>query len=600
MKLVACVVICLIGLYFLPTIRGDCYMHTPRGSNNRLNGTGTNRNNNNRLFNTQNNAKGGYVWGPKMTYIAGSQLTIEWTQQHGNGKNPKVWTNVVIQYMCNDDSVDMVRDGVVTTSPPDDQATYNEMVDITDSDTGQTLNVHKYGMHEPYWYYQDCKARERNRGLFLADQNLNNKNTARFTRQQPGGGRNGFECPEERDYYPYWHPTPWRDIALLTHDTSRCSYYRRKTQNKRSVGYCSDNRFNNKGDCQAAKASWKKRSALGGDFYCGLMSWSRDNHLGNTKTGHPHFFNWTIPDRSGDNCVLRMRYNISTADFDPWNTYADKNGANSPVVDDPTIQWKTDANPPINLTLALDTTQFGRTFQDRTHAFRIRKRPSRIGALDRIFNLNVRGKRGNIVQVYPAVEYDFVPNRFHVKRGDWVHAQWTGGDRNPAGNDGEGTNQTDRSNLILIPNLNTNLPRKFSSSKQFFGSSDRQRTAYLDQTACDDYATLLANNGGNQGQVDQDVRNCFKLNSAGRYFDLGAEHVGKEGVYAFMSSRNNNFTNRSQKNSIIVNPFLPIWAILLLSAAAAMCLGAVVVSGLAFYGSTHPHSQLGRVWTAII
>lgn len=118
------------------------------------------------------------------------------------------------------------------------------------------------GLHEPYDWYDACYTRERNQGqecvalkstplmfslsvgLFTADQNLhrnrNGVSSAIYTRQNANGNRRGYECPEERDYYPYWHPTPWRDIAVLADNASLCDWYKSESNNRVPRGMCQE------------------------------------------------------------------------------------------------------------------------------------------------------------------------------------------------------------------------------------------------------------------------------------------------------------------------------------------------------------------------
>lgn len=571
----------LFGL-LVSYVLSDCYLHNPRGSNNRLNETGTNRDNNNRMCDTQNNAKGGYCINPEegepMHFYVGSLLTIEWTSQHGCGGNGNVHCNVVIQYMCGSD----VRDGTTTQTIPDNKDEYNKK-----DENGTYI----YGMHEDYQYYQDCKTRERNKGLFIADQDLNNRESATHTRQNNNGNRNGFECPEERDYYPYWHPTPWKDIAVLVDpaDTDRCDFYKSESQNVKEKNYCDNPRFNNEKSCSAGGGKWKKKDPW--DLpapACLALDWSRDNHLGNPAgSGVTASYNWTVFDDPGKWCVLRIRYNISSGDYDGWDTFSEKNGAASPVTDDPYVKFGDK-----NLSLAIDTSQFGRTFQDRSHVFEIRKRPSDIGPLARIWNLNVRGKRGNIVQTYPATEYDFVPNHLQVRPGDYIHFQWTGCDKNPQGNDGEGTRGTDRSNLVEMKGLDKNYPVSLGDQTFFDSEDEAYKFAHLNQKGCKSLKELLEENNNNQDDVDRDPENCMKLNAASPYFNGGLVPVNKTGNFYFMSSRNNNFTNRSQKVTIESVPFLPVWGVVVVVFGGAVFLGSVGTLGAMIYAKSHPQSAV--------
>lgn len=266
----------------------DLYMHNPRGSNNKLNEVSNNARNQNRLFDSQNNAAGGYQVGDdckpvcsnaanqynksapgagkgQMYYYEGSRLTIEWTNQHGCGDAQKnVRCNIVLQYMCND-SAPALRDGSTTDRVPDTQAGYED---------------EQYGVHENLTWYENCKARSRNKGLYTADQNLNgNRVRAINTRQNPNGNRRGLECPEERDYYPYWHPTPWRDIAVLTDDMALCPLFESESQNVLDKGMCCNRTVYEAqgGECVQQKGDPEERNGAGANNFAACENADNEN-----------------------------------------------------------------------------------------------------------------------------------------------------------------------------------------------------------------------------------------------------------------------------------------------------------------------------------
>jgi len=776
----------------------DVYMHNPRGSNDRNCERNANRNNGNRLFDSQNNAAGGYACpravgnevvqnedgiasfgafaqDKKIYYYEGSVLPIEWTNQHGCGPNSKVNCEIIIQYMCEDTADPQVnnfwpwserkwgpnaanagtkvgaqawRSNTNIASPRDgiprdaNDAATDTIPNNVDSAIPNTVETRRFGMHENKDHYDRCEHTERNKGLYTADQRMR-RNDQRATRQNPNGNRNGYECPEERDYYPWWHPSPWIDIAVLSNEgpdepctsvvesngdyvcrnennvaissghTQRCAYYLSNSQNKHGKGFCDANAdgtvtdktnsqawnqrkwYNNRDDCEAAGFTWKEISHsdnLNGIDYpvCGQTSFSRVNHLGNAadddnidsqnyyadggktylpESNNANRFVWTIPDipsikngveyfdagmeESYKSCTLRLRYNISTSDFPQWpeeameanhgwadkmvnfknNTKKNEDDPATPLIQDPYIFTGVGDSPAKGkqfVSLAVNTNQYGRTFQDRSYKFAIKPRPSTESCDNpndntdcrnadspkilspnnnqKIFNLNVRGKRGNIVQTYPSVEYDFVPNRLKLDQNNYIHFQWTGSDYNPRRgcNNGEGgppdpndfvsaanankNSRADRSNIIFMNTMAENVPMDMLGVTDVENADDDtaiatimpnvpcgsgntaekedcyrqiQRLSYLNQQS--DGGSLTLRRGldclteqeldeiKNKNERENHPLNCAKLNAKPYpYFDGGLMKMTQAGKYAYFSSRNNNFSNRDQTGIMCV------------------------------------------------
>eukprot|EP00931_Biecheleriopsis_adriatica_P038083 TRINITY_DN2183_c0_g1_i1.p1 TRINITY_DN2183_c0_g1~~TRINITY_DN2183_c0_g1_i1.p1 ORF type:complete len:1371 (+),score=250.20 TRINITY_DN2183_c0_g1_i1:134-4114(+) len=591
------------------------YLNSPRGSNNKLREQSNNVQNANRLFDSQNNAASGYQIGDDckpackdennnydvskegatkgtMKFYQGSELYIDWYLQHGCGVGQlNLRCQIILQYMCESENPNL-RDGTGQDNAGGDDE------DPTEEETAEI----ERGYHETLDYYQACYARERNKGLFTADQQIDDNGGATSTRQNPNGNgrrrgnqRHGLECPEERDYFPYWHPSPWHDIAVFTDEPQkRCEYYRAESQNVQAKGFCSIPAYNNPEACRGNGGEWQEQSAWKEPPpECVGSINSRDNHNGNVRNGHPQYHLWKIPSSVEGRCVIRIRYNISTGDFelgsqanpeeegaefsgtkaDPFfmdRKFNDPNPNNrrrtifqgrpeAPLVlaQDPVADWLKLGDNSLDksrlLQLQVNTNQFGRTFEDRSHTFIVMQRPPEIGDR-RIVNYNVRGRRGNIVQTYPSVEYDFVPQDLVVEEGTLLHFQWTGSDANNNNNAGNGRAGTDRSNLVQVASRGETVPLPIEQHTLLFDATQNpndedgrrlvDRFAFLDQ----DKIVTCDPDENNQNAEN----NCKQLNGASAYFDGGLVEMKHVGTHHVVSTRNNDFSNRSQKATIKV------------------------------------------------
>ena len=213
--------------------------------------------------------------------------------------------------------------------------------------------------------------------------------------------------------------------------------------------------------------------------------------------------------------------------------------------------------------------------------FYIKPEPEESKWYNEIYNLNVRGKRGNIVDAYPAVEYDFTwPDVGTFLVGDFIHFQWTGSDAHPRGNAGNGRDMTDRSNFVQMAKPGVNYPLSFfyDESDDALGDDDKSKVYDLDEYATyngqqyeesmfsdPEVVAKLAFLGQkrethgceyentNQNNFDDHLDNCGLLNAVPAYFDGGLVELTKTGTFHFMSTRNNQFTNRGQKATLHVS-----------------------------------------------
>jgi len=705
----------------LVALNGDCYLHYFRGSNNRLNEASANRNNANRLFDSQNNNRGGYNccdmdpengfdandWMADATemydwrhlydagtlekqyeevYFVGSEVSVTWTNQHGTG-NKKLLSEMILQFGCDtferqedadDDGfgpegaigdidefgngdecnnacknrlrrmrkhglrMELVNGG--NTNTPDDP---NNSDDIPGTYTDN--NDNDRGRHESEEFYRLCEERSQQYGLFHADQNLQG-DAQIYTRQNPAGTRRGLECPEERDYYPWWHPTPWHDIAVITPSMERCqNHIAPNSQNvMEKCGCVNPGDGDNVGDwfpdgdyvaenlnattCDDEGGDWDCFSWNAAEPECVDSYWTKVNYLGNadgtTRGGKQAHYDWTLPtwdslvnehycwpygydiDNSGDttldsaqndvNCVrmvFRIRYNMSTMEYDPFTTnsthdYEPDEGILSPIEENPEVDVGFYVQ---GLQLAINTAQTGRTFQDRSHTFLVCQPPTEAAfATKSIINVNVRGKRGNIVQTFPATEYDFEPQHVEVdgSSGQCFHFQWCGSNThnngNPGGDgqtgdDGEGRGGSDRSNLVQSFKMDESYPvtyDKLDDSESFFtdyvncyhpfsdpdtaiSDTDAQLVlgtagfykseAYLTEF-CEGDEGETADAGENRAQcvVDELLNNVSGAFRAGLICCL-KDNIGvTEKEFSFLSTRNNNFSNRAQKWKFVI------------------------------------------------
>lgn len=568
---------------------GAIQLHNPPGSSNRNREQSLSSTNGARLFDSQTDPAAGYPWrgdptltaGDPLTYYQGSVIRVEWTlSKPVHERN----SDIILQAAC-EEQMPGLRDGypqgpmenIVPTNPGYTRRSYlsnnqdgtDEITLLSEVLTASSLSAFteatnrfylngsdhggdigsEYGMHESHLDYYACTRTERNKGLYTGD--YSGKDDARGTRANPSGSRSGLECPEERDYYPYWRTVPWGDIAIIV-DGDRCPYYLRESHNVKSRYECQGvygigETPIEESKCISTGGSWVEIPPLTGRAPdCIYYDRTRDNDL---SSGNAVFHeDVTIPDWMEGSCVFRVRHNISTPGFE--NLDAKHNNMNCTfngceelrrLLATDGLQLSFTSIP-----LALDVAQPKFPFEvheDRSFVFKVAKRPPEIPTTARILNLNYRGMRADSVRSYPSLTYSFVPQHLHVHKDDYLHIQFHGSNFNAANMQHQGWQHSDRTNLIQTEARGSFVPRDPLSSTvaAFFPDTVAGKLAEVGMNTSNCVSFDPSDAAG-----QQDGRNCAVLNAAPPRFEMAPFQVTDQplGDYHFMSTRDSQLTER--------------------------------------------------------
>jgi len=194
-----------------------------------------------------------------------------------------------------------------------------------------------------------------------------------------------------------------------------------------------------------------------------------------------------------------------------------------------------------------------------------------------------------------------MPEELHLRNGDYLHVEISGSDTNPNNNDGQGRQGTDRSNICPMKNENY-VGGKTSDAPESVGAQANNYPAYVvdptsysipvvvngrprellndaGQVVTDDegntqYEEVICRTpdhysspiGGMDGEVaaalctgrqkgseNMDYGNMEELDDAGTAVHMDPIQMKQEGCWNYVSTRNNNFSNRSQKGRLCVD-----------------------------------------------